>query len=50
MSIPVGQTAKGLPVGVQVIGKKWTELKLLNTAQQIAGLGVGYRRAEAVKY
>ena len=44
VTIPMGQTAKGLPVGVQVIGKKWSEMKLLNTAEQIAGRGVGYRR------
>ena len=43
VTIPIGLTAQGLPVGVQVIGRRWQEMALLNTAQLIAGQTDGYR-------
>lgn len=36
VTIPIGLTGQGLPVGVQVIGRKWQELALLDTADKIA--------------
>jgi amidase len=33
--IPVGQTQAGLPIGIQIIGKRWREMELLVTAQEI---------------
>ncbi|MGF1540494.1 MAG: amidase family protein, partial [Pleurocapsa sp.] len=30
--IPVGQTQSGLPLGVQVIGKRWRDMELLAIA------------------
>ncbi|MGB3401331.1 MAG: amidase [Microcoleaceae cyanobacterium] len=33
--IPIGQTQKGLPVGLQIIGKRWQEMELLSIAKQI---------------
>ena len=41
VTIPIGLTAQGLPVGVQVIGRRWQEMTLLNTAQQIASVTSG---------
>nr|WP_200892541.1 amidase family protein [Aliterella atlantica] len=33
--IPVGQTQNGLPIGLQIIGKRWREMELLAIASQI---------------
>lgn len=33
--IPVGQTHNGLPIGLQIIGKRWREMELLAIASQI---------------
>lgn len=33
--IPVGQTEKGLPVGLQIVGKRWQEMELFAIATQI---------------
>jgi amidase len=36
VTLPIGLTDQGLPVGVQLIGRKWRELPLLAAAAQIA--------------
>jgi amidase len=33
--IPVGYTADGLPIGMQIVGKRWREMELLAIAQEI---------------
>jgi amidase len=33
--IPIGQTQAGLPIGMQIVGKRWREMELLAIAQQI---------------
>jgi amidase len=33
--IPIGQTHKGLPIGLQIVGKRWKEIELLALAQMI---------------
>jgi amidase len=33
--IPIGKTQTGLPIGLQVIGKRWREMELLAIAQEI---------------
>ncbi len=33
--IPIGQTQNGLPIGMQIVGKRWREMELLAIAQQI---------------
>jgi amidase len=33
--IPIGQTQAGLPLGIQLIGKRWREMELLSIAQSI---------------
>jgi amidase len=43
VTIPIGLTAQGLPVGLQVIGRRWYELALLDTAGQIASQTDGYQ-------
>ena len=35
VTIPVGMTSRGLPVGVQIVGRRWQEMALLNVAEQI---------------
>jgi amidase len=41
--IPIGQTKDGLPIGMQVIGKRWKEMELLAIAQQIDAVIGGFR-------
>jgi amidase len=43
VTIPVGYTTQGLPVGVQVVGRKWQEMALINTAEQITMTTCGYQ-------
>lgn len=33
--IPIGQTTDGLPIGMQIVGKRWKEMELLAIAQQL---------------
>ncbi len=33
--IPIGQTQVGLPIGIQIVGKRWREMELLSIAQEI---------------
>ncbi len=33
--IPIGQTQNGLPIGMQIVGKRWREIELLAIAQEI---------------
>ncbi|KAM3092941.1 amidase [Phormidesmis sp. 146-12] len=33
--IPIGKTQTGLPIGMQIIGKRWREIELLAIAQEI---------------
>lgn len=32
--IPIGQTEEGLPIGLQLVGKRWREMELLTIAQE----------------
>ena len=32
--IPIGQTQAGLPIGLQIVGKRWREIELLGIAEQ----------------
>jgi len=42
--IPVGQTQSGLPIGVQVVGKRWRDGELLAIAQQLDPIIGKYQR------
>jgi amidase len=33
--IPIGQTQNGLPIGMQIVGKRWREMELLAIAQSL---------------
>ena len=33
--IPIGQTQNGLPIGMQMVGKRWREMELLAIAQEL---------------
>jgi len=33
--IPIGKSQKGLPIGIQIVGKRWCEMELLTIAQEI---------------
>ncbi|HAX76909.1 MAG TPA: amidase [Cyanobacteria bacterium UBA11372] len=36
--IPIGKTQNGLPMGLQIVGKRWREMELLAIAQELDGL------------
>ena len=38
VTLPAGFTGKGLPVGIQVIGKRYGDTKLLNIAKTLSGI------------
>jgi amidase len=42
--IPLTQSSEGLPLGVQVIGRRWGEMALLQVAEQIEALIGAFRR------
>ncbi len=44
VTLPIGLTTQGLPVGVQVVGRKWQELALLDVAEKITAQTTGYRK------
>jgi amidase len=41
--IPIGQTQAGLPIGMQIVGKRWREMELLAIAQEIDTVIGGFR-------
>jgi len=45
--IPIGFSRDGLPIGVQIVGRRWGEMALLDAAQQIDQAIGGYRRPPA---
>lgn len=42
--IPIGQTKTGLPIGMQIVGKRWREMELLAIARQIAEVVGAFKR------
>ena len=42
--VPYGRDREGLPVGVQLVGKRWDDLRLLGIARTIAALSVEFQR------
>jgi amidase len=42
--IPLTQSQEGLPIGVQVIGKRWEDERLLTIAQLLSELTPGFQR------
>ena len=43
VTIPIHVTRAGLPIGVQVLGRRWDEMNLLAVAGQIADVAGGFR-------
>lgn len=41
--IPIGQTQAGLPIGLQIVGKRWREMELFAVAEAIDTLVGGYQ-------
>ncbi len=46
VTMPIGLSPEGLPIGVQVIGSRWQEMALLNAAHQIASVTGGCQRPQ----
>ncbi|MER9890859.1 amidase [Mesorhizobium sp. M0119] len=44
LSLPFGQDGNGLPIGLQLVGKRWSESRLLGIAKAIEPLTGGFRR------
>jgi amidase len=41
--VPIGQTQTGLPIGMQIVGKRWREMELLTIAQEIDAAVDGFQ-------
>jgi len=41
--IPIGQTQAGLPIGMQIVGKRWREMELLEIAQKLDRVVGGFQ-------
>lgn len=41
--IPIGQDDTGLPIGIQVVGKRWREMELLSIARQLVSVTKGFQ-------
>ena len=41
--IPIGFTESGLPVGIQIVGKRWRDAELLVVANQLFKVGGDFR-------
>jgi len=46
VTMPIGLSSEGLPVGVQVIGSLWQEMALLSATRQIASVTGGFQRPQ----
>ncbi|RWE31274.1 MAG: amidase [Mesorhizobium sp.] len=44
LSIPYGQDSDGLPIGLQLVGRRWSEARLLGIARAMAPLTGGFSR------
>lgn len=44
LTLPCGQDRDGLPIGLQLVGKRWSESRLLGIARAIEPLTGGFRR------
>lgn len=42
--IPIGYTAQGLPIGVQIVGKRWHDMELLEIAGLLDKVACAYKR------
>lgn len=42
--VPLAQTSAGLPIGVQVVGRRWGEMRLLAAAAQLAEVTGAFKR------
>jgi len=47
LSMPCGEDRDGLPIGLQLVGKRWSEARLLGVAAAIEPLTGGFRRPPA---
>ncbi len=42
--LPVARSAEGLPIGVQVVGRRWQDMRLLNLTQKVAEVTGPFQR------
>jgi amidase len=42
--LPVGQTEEGLPIGVQLVGRRWRDMDLLNIAEKLTEVTGSFQR------
>jgi len=42
--VPIGFSRDGLPIGAQIVGRRWGEMALLDVAEQVAQIAGAYRR------
>ena len=43
LAMPCGQDRNGLPIGLQIVGRRWSESRLLGIATAMAPFACGFR-------
>ena len=44
VTLPLGHDARGLPIGAQLVGPRWSDTRLLGIARAVAELTPGFQR------
>jgi amidase len=44
VTMPIGRSQSGLPIGIQVVGKRWQDMELLAIAEQLSEITGGFQR------
>ena len=47
--IPIGFTQDGLPIGMQIVGKRWKEMELLSIAEKLDEIIGDFRNPDLFK-
>jgi amidase len=42
--IPIGYTREGIPIGIQIVGKRWRDMELLAIAEELDKVAKAYRK------
>ena len=50
LAVPAGSSADGLPIGIQLVGPRWSDLRLIAIAHAMEGVGVlpGFSRPDGL--
>jgi amidase len=44
VTVPIARSGEGLPIGAQLVGRRWGDMELLNIAAAVAEVTGGFQR------